>query len=575
MGAFPLNTTEDVAVRLQSAMAAYPAATIAVRCEGGFDGLPALVACAENWAKGGGTALLICADDIAARRARALAANSGATATTIAIVEATPLAASLVSTWGPASGCPRDGRLLDANEMDVLIEDVKVSGLKTGRLKEMLKFFRKTISDGESRKPFWLVTPEEQKVFAVLEENLEARRAMMPCEAAGMAQACIEGPLTEGGPAAVLAPLMPAFEGRPLRLFVHDFGALSHCAQELCRSLGAEGLAATVLAGEGSCASEPYPWAEGAAELQNEAAEVLVAAQEPASLLPPRVAAAPAQEFREAAEAVAQLITEGTAPSQILVAVPNGIWGSHIAKALEKRGIPCVRDSGEGKAKGDPRLLGQYEQLEQATLAKLLRSPNDLAALRTWLGLGDWLLASDAFLELLAWARDHDRTPFDALEHLLAHPEEASDMRLFHKLQRSMEALPAQLEQLRQSRAEGGLTDSRRPAPQDAVTIAPYTRCRSQSAEAVVLTGMVDGFLPRPDAFSDRFTIDHQRKALQREAALLADIQAAARRVVIPTLFQQDLVENADALGASISRIAMDGDTRIARIAPSRLLQTA
>lgn len=575
MGAFSQTTTEETSARLAAAMVAHPTAPVTLRCEDGFDGLPALTASATAWAKDGGAALLVCADDVALRRARSLLPSSAAVPGALAAVEATALAADLVEAWGPSAGCPRGGRLLDDNEMDVLIEDVKVSGLKTGRLKEMLKFFRKAISDGQSRKPSWLVTPEEQKVFAILEENLEARRALMPCEASGMALACIAGPLAAGGPAKALAPLLPSFANRPLRLFVHDFGGLNHCAQELCRTLGANGMTVTVATGEGCCASEPYPCPEGAAQLQEAAAQVLAIGQKPAHTLPPRVAASPAQEFSEAADTVAHLLKQGMSPSQILVAVPNGIWAANITKGLEKRGIPCVRDFGSAKVKGDPRIPGRHEQLKQATLTKLQRNPNDRTALRTWVGLGDWLLASDAFLELMAWARDHAMDPFDALNHLLQHPEEAAEMRLFHKMRQRMEALPAQLEQHRKARAKEGLADAGQRGQQDAVIIAPYSRCHSQSAQAVVLTGMVDGFLPRPDAFSDRFTIDHQRKALQREATLLADIQAAASTVVIPTLFQQDLVENADALGASITRIVMDGTTHVARIAPSRLLQTA
>ena len=36
----------------------------------------------------------------------------------------------------------RDARVLDENELAVLMEDVKVSGLKPGRLREMLKDYR-------------------------------------------------------------------------------------------------------------------------------------------------------------------------------------------------------------------------------------------------------------------------------------------------------------------------------------------------------------------------------------------------------------------------------------------------
>lgn len=580
MGAFP-ETTHEYGASIHAAMALCDSPRVAISCHHGFDALAALVHAAHQWTAEGGAALVVTSDSTARHRADGLLAlpQTPAGANAIAIVEATPLAAKLVEAWGAVAKCPRSGRLLDGNEMDVLMEDMKVSGLKTGRLKEMFKFFRKSISDGENRNEFWLVTPEEQKVYAILEENLEARQAMMPCEAAGLALRCItaeDSPLATAGATAVLAPLFPAFAHKPVRLFVDDFGALNRCAQELCLALANDGLVASGCSSPGCAADEPYPYPEGFQELVANATTILEADGPIAAVQPSRTFTTPSQEFNGAAETVAKLLEDGLSPNDILIAVPNGIWSDHITHALEARGISAVKDFGPAKIKGDPRHIGQSSALRRAALTKLARSGGDHTALRTWLGLGDWLLASDAFLELMAWGRDHQMNAFDALPYLRNHPEETTDMKLFGKLERALDALDSELAQLRRERGESGLTHV--PAPtsstnRPAVTIAPYGRCRNQRPRVVVATGLVDGFLPRPDAYSDSFTIDHQRKALKREAVLMDDILSCAGEAVIPTLYQQDLMENADALGARITRIVMENETRIARIAPSQLLE--
>lgn len=572
MGALPQSiTTEELAAALMSA-AREGAGPVAVECLQGFDAVPAVTQTAAKWAREDGAALVVCADAVLKERAGELLANArGASGAAMAVAEATELAAAMVETWGAQAGCPRTGRLLDANEMDVLIEDVKVSGLKTGRLKEMLKFFRKSISDSESRNSGWLATPEEQKVFAILEENLEARAAIMPCEAAGFALSCLNSPAAPDAADALLAPLFPAFAGKPVKVFALDFGAMNRCAQELCLALAQTGIVACGNQSCGCAADEPYPNPEGFAQFKASASTTISATGIAAQRKAPLAASSPSEEFAAVALAVAGAIGTGTPASAIVVAVPNRIWAANIEKALAAQGVESRIDFGSEKAKGDPRLPGRHDQLRQATLAKLARNPRDLAALRTWLGLGDWLLASDAFLELMAWARDHHMAPFEALEHLRQHPEEGAEMKLFHKLGRALDALPGQLDQARRQRQEPGLQE--RPASgKGQVTIASYGRCRNRKPQLLVIAGMVDGFLPRPDAFSDKFTIDHQCKALKREQALLEDLLNSGGETVVQTLFERDLLENADALGARITRITMEGDARVARIAPSCLL---
>ena len=81
----------------------------------------------------------------------------------------------------------RRARVLDENELAVLMEDVKVSGLKPGRLREMLVLSTRASATAPDDDERWLITAEEQTVHAILNEEPEARRALLPCEVSSLA----------------------------------------------------------------------------------------------------------------------------------------------------------------------------------------------------------------------------------------------------------------------------------------------------------------------------------------------------------------------------------------------------
>ena len=93
----------------------------------------------------------------------------------------------------------------------------------------MLKFFYKSISDCADDDERWLITAEEQTVHAILTENLEARRALLPCEVSSLAYRGL---------------VKAEVEREPLTLVADDFGSLSKASQRLVRHLATDGLVA-------------------------------------------------------------------------------------------------------------------------------------------------------------------------------------------------------------------------------------------------------------------------------------------------------------------------------------------
>ncbi len=546
---------------------------------------------AQQLASRGTRVLVACADDVAARRYRSrLARYPELDASSVATVQEVALRVLADSRVRAVTG--RDPRVLDANELDVLMEDMKVSGLKPRRLREMLKFFYKGLSDCANDQDDWLINYEEQRLFAILCENMEVRRALLPCEVSAVA---CKG-LADAG-----------IDPKPLAVLVDDYGTLSVSSQRLLERLATCGLIAAGSRDAAANAAEPYPYAEGFrlfAERKGVARVVLNASAKPASRCTVRLES-PVEEFAYVADAVAQCLKDGVDPNDVLVAVPNGTWTAQLAAALKRRGVTVRADGGPAKIKGDPRTLGKFGQMKLAAFLRLHLDSNDAVALRSWLGFGDWLLRSDAFLELMAYARERAISVPQAIEQLRAQADADRASNVFGKFDGPLDEL-AQLEaalradltcdeaaalfdkhgmplsskQIALLESDLSHADVDRLAryafaPSNdaldvpAVVLAPYGRCHGRHVRVTFVTGMVGGFLPSKDAVDDSFTIDHRRNALERDRALFDDISATACDQVICTLFERDLLENTASLNMQVARVSMKDGTRYATVVPS------
>ena len=537
---------------------------------------------------------IVCADSVAARRYRAaIVANADAfeALDTVCVVTARELALGVFADERVVEATGRGRRILDANEMDVLMEDVKVSGIKPGRLREMLKFFYKSMADCTAEEDGWLETGEEKKVFSILQENLEARGAMLPAELFGLAwRGMMDGKVGR----------------RPMLVVCDDFGGLSASAQRFVELMATEGIIAAGTASAMPSADEPYPNPEGFAVFARRPYIQKVFVRSEAGLPRMRWSSeeTPGAEVRAAAARVAGLVRDGAAPGEIAMAAPNAAWCKAVACELEAAGVAACVDLGERKVKGDPRYPESAQAVKAAALAKLQANPGDMTALRTYLGAGDWLLRSDAFLGLLAYAREREITVADAIRDLRAQPACERELEIFRKFDAPLDELDklgiaytgvSQKEfvgarkEAPQKKPVGASASSHIPAkpgspePGDlqnaspgayapgCVTIAPYNRCRSLRCNTLFILGMVNGFLPAADAVDDaKYTIDHRESALARESSLFGDLcDLSAGGDVFASRFETDLYKSATLAHAQVSRVfAKDGE-RWARIGPS------
>lgn len=590
MSAYSAASVEDVANFLRELK--NDVACACVEHDAADDVAPALASKARQLAQTGTRVRIVCADRVAAGRYRALfARDASAAPDTVDVVSVRELALEIMGDVRVQKAVGREARVLDDNELAVLMEDVKVSGLKPGRLREMLKFFYRSISDCADEDERWLITAEEQNVYAILAENLEVRRALLPCEVSSLAYRGL---------------VASDIEREPLVLMADDYASMSAASQRLVRHLATGGLIAAGRRLASSSAEEPYPCFEGFRTLVEESDETasLVSGRTPAV----RESCAledPDAECAFVASSVEACLADGIAPGDVLVAVPNAAFGAAMAASLEARGIAVECALGEGKIKGDPRTAGRYADLKLATFLRLYRDPNDFTSLRAWLGFGDWLLRSDAFLELMAYARergiaaseavaqlrtqrDADRAsmifgkfdaPLDELDELVSacgdDPScdeacalfEAHGMPLSPRLVALLGADPAHADLERLAR-EAYVPPSEDVA-RNAVHVATYARCHGRHVHTVFACGLVNGFLPANDAVDDRFTIDHRRVALERERALFLDVLATASDRAVCSRFVRDLLENTALTKVQTSRVFVKNGERYANVAPS------
>ncbi len=595
---------------LSKALASIQQGTVALRvppCRGAEQ---AILDKLNDAYEAGATALLLCADEITAQLYRdELAAGSAATGAFAAegIVTVQDFALSIMADEAVQQACGRKRRLIDGNEVDVLLEDVKVTGIKPKRLREMLKFFYNSIANCANEDPSWLVSGEEQQVYSVLMENLEQRKSVLSFELSTMAYKGAEGC---GKGAASFGASVVVADG---------FDHMSKSSQRLVRALAGELFIAIGGQSGASSPDEPYPNPEGFEELRQEDG-VSVIELEPASrsiAVSVHTGETPAQEFAIIAQNVDTLLKQGARPGSILIGTPNRVWNGKIAQALAAMNVPCCIDGGRGKLKGDPRALDTAGEIMARAFFRLQLDQDDVTALRTWLGTGDWLLCSEPFLEMLAYAKTNDMSVLEAIRDLHANASKASDMVLFYKVDARLsvldelnaayasgtkdaiiaafkqhgvkpnaaahellDAAAAQLSaQELKALAIAGLGDVAdlpvdapvpgKPASPDAVVIASYRRCVGRKAEHLLLAGMVDGFLPSLRAVDDRYTIDERAKNRAQETAFFDYLKAIPTQSLGLSLFEQDLLENAGKLNMSTTRVFMkDGDRR-ARIAPS------
>ena len=339
-------------------------------------------------------------------------------------------------------------------------------------------------------------------------------------------------------------------------------------------------------------------------------------------------------EIAHVAQHIADAIEKGAQPSDFYLAVPNGVWAKSLNRSLEARGISTAQRPSARMLSGDSRDLRRCKTSRLVTLLALAADPHDMLAWRSWCGFGDWLTNNPGFAALRRYAAQQGLAPYDALATVAADnpcrealgeldaAEQASLERISQAFKTGQAAL-MQLEGLvgRQlidaawelldceqhaqetTAGQGGvpadllrlldvenpklahdaasfvdrllmaLNEPCFPLAQNVVRIGDLAASHGSSYRTVVLSGFVNGFIPKHAYFDPVKTpLDRMGLLYGTDARRVYQAAGCAREELLVTAFTQMDALQAERLDLKVDRVFMREGKRLARISPSELI---
>ncbi len=425
---------------------------------------------AELLGSGGGDddVLVVCATPdsaalFAERLARACEAaclDTGA-ADGVKVVSARELELEILAHPAARARTGRAARMLLPFEVSFLLEDLKVGGTPTGRLRGMLKFFYKSMTEMADEADDFLIDADEVDAMERIKTLLAMSGGVLEYELPGLACRCVRD-----------VPAVKEAFARP-HVLVDDWQMLCRASQLLCEGVAAASL--WVAADPAGCVEvfEPYPYGEGDRELLERHPQAMVEELDASyaclgscaaasalrsdgdvglSALSPADGSAaaraeavgcltPSEELGRVVEVVEEAVGKGVAPEGVFVAVPNRMWKANVCRALGGRGIATLCEGDvRGATGGDIRDLARCGGARMLTLLLLAGDSDDGVAWRSWCGFGDYLANSGIVNALRDLAATRGGSTVDVLEALAAGDDALADAGFPEERRRVVEA---------------------------------------------------------------------------------------------------------------------------------------
>ncbi|MBS5450710.1 MAG: AAA family ATPase [Coriobacteriia bacterium] len=375
------------------------------------------------------------ADELAAR----LTAACGAVAAAVRVTTPLQLALDVLATPQAREATGRSAHVLSDVENTFFLEDMRVTGQKHRRLRELLKFLQRGWSEMRDDEPGWLITGEEVAINDFAKGRLALLEALHPAE---VSAACVRYLL--GNASALAAARMSC-------VFVDDARAMSRASQALAALLATDELVLTWDPNASLAGEEPYGYAEGLADLHAARSDASVlelgeshcaralfevtsnvlrqecletpvapkacACDETGEL---RVVESPTlgDEPASVVEQVRGLLEAGVSPEDVFVAAPSDAWVRRMAGTLEAAGVATSALYERQRVGGDIRELDRSEGAQLYVALQLAADPAGALAWRCWCGFGDYLACSAGMNELYARAEANGRGLVAELEAL-------------------------------------------------------------------------------------------------------------------------------------------------------------
>ena len=317
-------------------------------------------------------------------------------------------------------------------EESFLLEDMRATGVPARRLKGMLGFFRKSLTElADDDMASFIIDPREQAVLDALYRHLGAYDAILDCEVSNLAVHCLRAHPEMAGacgvrhivlddyhclnrasqilfdlldPATLWAFADETLERQGVDPFPYPAGIAEFCQRnpeavvlELAAPAAGVAGAAAQLASNGYLTALSIGLAESRGKVETAQAYEVVAAERPCEGISQRVYAGPCEEVEGVAAYVAGRVEAGADPANILVLAPNRAWFGRVCRALHEKGVALEEHDGRRVAGGSFRDLDACRTGRMYTALALLADPNDSLAWRCWCGCGDYLARSNIF----------------------------------------------------------------------------------------------------------------------------------------------------------------------------------
>ena len=380
--------------------------------------------------------LTFCASPAAAQSFSARLEALGSHAKTIEVTTPRAFFLGLLDTKEAFEATGRKARLLLPFEYDFFLEDLKTSGMQPKRLREMLKFFYRSITELADDDEEWLITFEEREQFGILEDCLSFTGAILEPELANLTIKYLTGS-------------KDALEkARRTYVFVDDFQLLSRASQFALSMLAKECIYLSADKDVTTEVYESYPYLNGMDEfiqanphaalthlttsyscnsaakancaLRQEiginASDLEYSRAEEKTCLQIIEGKDPHDEMTGIVDAVEQVLNTGLSAQDVAIAAPHPVWMRNILRQLSARGIPAELLPDVHFLKSDIRSNEKCFNARFLTILSLIADPTDAVAWRCWCGFDDYLGNSSSMCSLRNFGKTQGKTLDSILE---------------------------------------------------------------------------------------------------------------------------------------------------------------
>ncbi|MDR1421651.1 MAG: AAA family ATPase [Coriobacteriales bacterium] len=522
-------------------------------------------------------------------------------------------------------------RVLADFEYKILLEDIKVLGIKPKRIREMLKFFYHEWSMMDDEKDDFITDGEEELVLSTLKGLLIERKALLSEEISTITFRFLRDKRETR--AAIARP----------HVLADDYQNLNKASQLILDTLASQSLTIAGNENEQVKLREPFPLVLGfttftedhpgtkeflltqslrcpqsiaaagnALVLGSDMAQdglVTFSRDDPRGQIGVVKWATPKEELAGIAGYLQKRILDEDdylKAEDVFVVVPNREWGSSFVRAFQELGIKTTAILRDQAISGDPRVYERCKSLLAYTLLNLAADPTDPVAWRNWCGYGDYLTRSNLWNKLEEQARKSNSSVLDALKALSKNTESPftgsedlvqryqtglkilkaqsgkNGFALLNALTPSGEEPPAQILSLlepingSETAQEFFKTASQRlfepdflPGP--ALRIGLQKSLVGLSVPLVLIVGAVNGFIPSSETITT-FDDTGSNRAWHSDRCLFYSVLTKAKRELVISYFQKESLGNAEPLGMDIRRIRSENGGRKAIVAQSAFL---